>query len=436
MAYSKIDSSSNVSINSSLNFFQLPPTEVSIARSKIYEILPSNPITDFPLHYRLHASSLFSDLNRFYIYTEFRIRKEGADGKLKDLEAADKVAPINMLGLTFMKNMRVSINGREIFNSNGLMPYKTWIDYETSLSRSAKDGWGGSLGYYRDEDKLEEGTGFDARKELFALSKKACFMAKIDADIFNQPLFLLNHCLLEIEIQPHDSDFLLTSPTTGTTYHLILENCRLYVRMCELHDSLALTINKRLDAAPAKYAVKKSAMKSFYISPGRNEFSANLFMDQIPRRLSLGLVANADFVGQLSKSPLNFIPGGVREISISANGKVVPFVPYNLSYDEGLYVRAYVDSQQAVGLMNTMESNGVTYKQFGKTHCIYVFDLSNSGEDTGGAFDLIETGNCQVNIKFSTPVPTGGLTLICQGELEQVIFLSADRTISTDNSTT
>lgn len=433
MAYQKIDAQSASSINSSLNFFQLPPTEVSISRSRVYEILPSNAITDFPLHFRLHASSLFCDLNRFFIYTEFRIKKESPAG-LVDIEAADSVAPINMLGLTFMKNMRVSINGKEIFNSNGLMPYKVWFDHEMSLSKSAKEGWCSSMGYYPDEDKLEEGSGFDSRKELFANSKRACFMAKIDSDLFNQPLFLLNHCLLEVEIQPHDDDFLLTSSIANTNYRLILENCRLYVRMCELHDSLALSISKRLDQNPAKYAVKKSAMKSFFVSAGRTQFTANLYMDQIPRRLTLGLVANQDFIGQLTRSPFNFQPFNVSEISITANGKTVPYVNYSLDYANKLYARPYVDSMLAVGLANTMDSNGITYKQFGKTHCIYVFDLSNSGEDTGGAFDLIETGNCQVHIKFSQPVEANGIVLVCQGELEQVIFLSADRTISTDNS--
>ena len=47
-------------------------------------------------------------------------------------------------------------------------------------------------------------------------------------------------------------------------------------------------------------------MKPLFISQGRYEFNANLFMDQIPRRVILGLVSNSDYVGAIDRTPLIF----------------------------------------------------------------------------------------------------------------------------------
>ncbi|KAL3121207.1 hypothetical protein niasHT_008841 [Heterodera trifolii] len=109
----------------------------------------------------------------------------------------------------------MSINGREIFNANALMAYKTYFSHELSYSTTAKDSHLNAMGYYRDTgDTLEMG-----------------------------------------------------------------------------------------EVKPARYAVRKTMMKSMFISQGRYEFTANLFMDQIPRRVTMGLVANVDYVGTIRRSP-------------------------------------------------------------------------------------------------------------------------------------
>uniref|UniRef100_A0A914NMD2 Uncharacterized protein n=1 Tax=Meloidogyne incognita TaxID=6306 RepID=A0A914NMD2_MELIC len=177
-------------------------------------------------------------------------------------------------------------------------------------------------------------------------------------------------------------------------------------------------------------------MKPLFISQGRYEFNANLFMDQIPRRITLGLVSNSDYVGDIKRSPFNFHHFNVREISIIANGRNYPQAPYDFDYENGKYVRAFNDMNEAVGLSNSTESNGITLQQYGKTHCIYVFNLTNSGEDQGGTFDLIKNGTTAVNIKFSKPVPDGGIMLIVMGEADSLIMLDKNRTIASDTTHT
>jgi hypothetical protein len=81
-----------------------------------------------------------------------------------------------------------------------------------------------------------------------------------------------------------------------------------------------------------------------------------------------------------------------------------------------------------------LESNGISFKQYGTTHCIYVFNLTNSGDDQAGLFDLIRNGTTAINIRFSAPVPTGGITMIVMGEADSLIMLDKNRTIASDTT--
>nr|CAD2200793.1 unnamed protein product [Meloidogyne enterolobii] len=440
MAFQKIDNESINSITSALDFFQIPPTNVTVTSSKVFEILPSNPLTDTPYHFKIHSSQNYIDLSKCYLFTELRIRKENENGYLVNLAPTDNIAPIQLIGQTFINNMKIGINGREIYNSNSLYAYKTYLSYELSYSQGAKSSHLNAAGYYFGSVvNLESGVGYEARKRLFSNSNTAQFIAKLDADIFNQPLYLINQCEIDIEILPNEAKFVLVAPPVlgiaqSTRYHFEVLNCKLYVKKMDLMDGLALDIARKLDTKPARYAIRKTMMKPLFISMGRYEFNANLFMDQIPRRITLGLVSNSDYVGHLGRSPFNFQHFNVREITIIANGRSYPQALYDLDYENGKYVRAFNDMNEAIGLATSSESNGITYQQYGTTHCIYIFNLTNSGDDQGGLFDLIKNGTTAVNIKFSQPVPEGGIMLVAMGEADSLIILDKNRTIASDTT--
>uniref|UniRef100_A0A914LXS6 Uncharacterized protein n=1 Tax=Meloidogyne incognita TaxID=6306 RepID=A0A914LXS6_MELIC len=186
MAFQKIDNESINSITSALDFFQIPPTNVTVTSSKVFEILPSNPLTDTPYHFKIHSSQNYIDLSKCYLFTELRIRKENENGYLVNLAPTDNIAPIQLIGQTFINNMKIGINGREIYNSNSLYAYKTYLSYELSYSQGAKSSHLNAAGYYFGSDvNLESGVGYEARKRLFSNSNTAQFIAKLDADIFN-----------------------------------------------------------------------------------------------------------------------------------------------------------------------------------------------------------------------------------------------------------
>lgn len=112
MLYKKIDSTSVNTISSALNFFETPPTNVSIANSAYRCYLTLNPINSFPFNFKIHPITSFIDLSKCYLQTELKIKKKDADGNIVNLVAADDVSTIQMIGATWIKNLRIVVNGQ------------------------------------------------------------------------------------------------------------------------------------------------------------------------------------------------------------------------------------------------------------------------------------------------------------------------------------
>src|SRR6187551_1454502 len=123
MLFKKIDASSQSTVTTALGIFQTPPTSVAVSSSMYREYLTLNPINSRPFHFKIHPISSFIDLSKCYIFTELKIKKLNADGLPIDLVANEVVAPIQLIGSTFIRNLKIGINGREIFDSNGLYAY-------------------------------------------------------------------------------------------------------------------------------------------------------------------------------------------------------------------------------------------------------------------------------------------------------------------------
>lgn len=110
------------------------------------------------------------------------------DGIISDLPDNEIVTTIQMPGATWIKDLRVLINQREVYSSNQLYSYKAFFDTELSYPNDVKFNFLNVSGYYpdaKDPDGIND-TGFIGRKNMFAKSKTVQMISKLSADIFNQ----------------------------------------------------------------------------------------------------------------------------------------------------------------------------------------------------------------------------------------------------------
>ena len=119
--------------------------------------------------------------------------------------------------------------------------------------------------------------------------------------------------------------------------------------MHAIQPSLDLAIYNQLRRETAKYALRRTEVRSHFLTEGRTEVIHNVFTTQVPRRLTIALVGNKAFNGDTALSPFNFEPFALRELAVHASGRVYPHVAYELDFKKKRAVRAYVDLWEALG---------------------------------------------------------------------------------------
>ena len=131
-------------------------------------------------------------------------------------------------------------------------------------------------------------------------------MCRLNADIFNTNRFLINNCEVVIRITPVEEDFFIIQPSAGAkaivkkyTYEIV--DLKLHVKTLNLHDGLSLDIAKQLEVQPARYGLRRTMLKHLLVSAGDTEFNANLYIEEVPRRLVIGLLENSAFIGNKFK---------------------------------------------------------------------------------------------------------------------------------------
>ena len=434
----RISESSPLAVNSALNIFSVPPTNVSVIRSYFREILPLSTITqDSPYMFRLFSDNLWMDLSRVYLYLDLSLEKLNTFSKWVAIQDTDvEVGSIQGIGQTFVQQLKVTVGNTELYDSGNLYPYKAYITNELSFPENSKENFLSSIGYYpsKKQNSNDDG-GFEERVKLFADGKHAYFYSRLDFDLGNQELFFLNNLDVLFTIYRSKDAFVVHTLQEGdtNTYRMYVHDVKLYVKMIEVQPSLNMSIYKTLEQKPATYAVRKTEIKSTFISEGRTEVDYNAFSATIPRRLTIGMVANAAFNGNKSLSPFNFQPFDVRTISVHTGGFVYPAVPYKLQFSSGRFLRAFVDMYEALGMANSERSFDISVEKFKDGWTFFMIPLTSTLDDSCG-FELLRSGTTSVRVEFNTPVPAGGIEMIILGEFDQMIMVDYNRHIVSDST--
>ncbi|KAL3087414.1 hypothetical protein niasHS_009565 [Heterodera schachtii] len=394
----------------------IPPTNVSVVRSFFRQVLPLATITqESPYLFRLYSDNLWTDLSRIYLYLELSIEKPGANDKWVTIDDADtSVSAIQGIGQTFVQQLKVTVGNTEVYDSGNLYPFKAYITNELSFPVNAKKNFLGSTGYYHtvnQDDSTDDG--FKERCKIFKGGKNAQFLSRLDFDLGNQELYLLNNLDLLFTIYKAKDVFILQTlkANDATKYRLTVHDVKIYAKMVEVQPSLNMSLYKTLEKQPATYAVRKTEIKSSFISVGRYEFEYNVFSATIPRRVTIALVGNSAFHGDYKLSPFMFEPFDLREISVHAGGVVYPAVPYKLNFSKDHFVSAFVDMYEALGMANSERSFDISMAQFKKGWTFFVIPLTSTLDDSCG-FELLRSGTTNVRATFNSPIPLGGVEMI------------------------
>lgn len=442
MKYKKVDKASPDSLPDSLDLFSTPFTQVAAEKTYEREFQTLNPVNEAPYNFKIMTGSSFMVPDKTRVVTTWQMFKKdvpevGKTTEWTNTSSTDQINVINGLGAAFIQNLKINVEGHNIFNSNNLYSYKAYIDNELSFGEDSKKSSMNSFGYYYEDcpksDKTEyvKNKGWIERRDLFTNGKIVEFSAPLYADIFQQHLLLLPDMTLDLEMYPNNTEFLVYSPIYKGEVQLKLVSIRLFATFVDLHPGVALEIEKKLEKDPARYPIQRSKLKTMYYNKERTEAHSTIFTDYIPRQMNVVFVPQKAFIGSLETDSTYFSHADLRELNVHAGNMEVPNVPFDMDFSKGRYIRAFEHLHRTVGQSGVNLDCGINRKMFEDGYTIFPFNLTTNQEDMPG-FDFIRDAPTVINIKLHDRTDRTDVIGLFYGKNDGMMFIDHTRTVRSD----
>jgi hypothetical protein len=443
-----LDKLSAASTKSELDLYTVPPTQVVVRRSFWEEVHLQNPCTNAgPYEFRIPPDMYMLQVSKNYVYIRLRIvRHDGAilhvarvaDGANNiAAQLVDAVGPINLLGKTFFKQVKLSLNGKLVSDSSDKYAYRAFLETELNFGPEAKDSQLQAALYSKDRPTAHindaGNVGWQERSAPFAASQWVELMAPIHADLFQQDRYLLNQTELRLEMYRNSDQFcLMTFGVNPEAFRIEVQQMCFYVKKIEVVETIGLAIETMFNTENAKYPIRRIQMSTMSITENRRSTPLNsLFSGALPRRLVIGLVASDALRGTYATSPFNFQPFGMTEIKITCGTTTVPSTPYTFDFATNRCIRAFVQLFEGLGFAGDDKGNGIDFASFKSGCCLFVFELGADGSDSSH-WELTREGTVSLDIQFGAALPVGGVEVIIYAENDNLLMINKNRQTFTD----
>ncbi|GMS98843.1 hypothetical protein PENTCL1PPCAC_21018, partial [Pristionchus entomophagus] len=208
----------------------------------------------------------------------------------------------------------------------------------------------------------------------------------------------------------------------------------LMVKAVNVISSANLALEKTLLSTTAKYPYTRTRIKCLSVPGGRSDLPfSTIFTDIIPRRIVVGCVEQDAFDGSVSKSPFNFKPFGISEVSIDAGGTVYPAQPFSADFSSNKYAKHFLMFYENIGAVGEHRQLSIGYKKFKNGYALFAFNLSPTDSNTD--FELIRSGTTQIHMKFGERTPSIGLQIVIYAEYDGMYQIDHFRNIHADHET-
>jgi hypothetical protein len=205
------------------------------------------------------------------------------------------------------------------------------------------------------------------------------------------------------------------------------------VRRVAVNPAIVRAQNARLiEGVTYKFPMKKHRTRVHNI-PARVK-SHRLVIDQddnIPNRVVVSMLEHEAFVGNYKKSPYKFNHQGLTSIDLTVDGVSVG-KRIETDFTDKKYAHAYAHTLASLGHLNSKNSNGITYDDFGNNKIVFVWstatDLPNKDRDQ--YFHLRRKACTALLLTFKEPLPSP-LSVQITDEREDLLEIDLENRVKT-----
>ena len=417
-------------LRTELNLFDPDVVQTSVIDSSYLEYLPLQTLTqNGPIEFFVSPSGVdYLDPSEIYLHVRLKVVKpDGAD-----FTANFGTAPECNLFHNLWSNIKCELNDTELSSSSFTYPYRSYITNLLNYSKETSNGHLASQFWIRDlagTMNAATGTAFQARRDKVFNSKEIELMGRPALDITEQPLVILPGVSLKLTLTPQSDAFALR----GTRAKIHLTHVSLFVRKVKVNPSIHAAHLSTLNKTNAKYRITRKVVKVFTVPSGVHSISKdNIFLGQLPKKITVGFVSSTAFHGDFDKNPFNFAHYSLNHIALHVGGRSIPAKPLEPNFEKDFYFRSYLQMLAAQGVDAVDHTNGITYEEYKSGFTLFVFDLTPDQE--GGCSEHSQPpqhGSLRLETRFSLALPET-VNIIVLGEFANLIEITARRHVICD----
>lgn len=418
-----------------LDLFKPPTIDTSIYKKEYVQYQPVGGTSKgSPIQFDIPADSGdYKDLSKTSLYVRVKIAKPGPSG-LVSITADDKVAFTNLTLHSLFKQIdfKLANNSDSITNEVGQHhSMKTYIDtvlgFNCSVAELEGQMYIKETGQFFDDVDMAGGNNSSLllRWEQTKSGEAVELQGPLGLDICKQNKLLLNNVGIKIKITPNDDPFVLITPATDVKYQFVIEECRIQMCHVKVNPGLIVAQSDAIKKSPAIYPFKKSYMITNNIKEGSYSWTVNnIFNDQVPSRLIVGLVSEKAINGSYQHNPYNFSHYNVNSIGFYIQNQSCPGEAFECNYKEHRYTLPYLSIYE--GKKDVQSTSFIPKDEYPNGFCLYVFNLDEQhGDDS---MSLIKTGLTSLKIKFEKPLPHA-VTVVMYGQFPAILQINEARKV-------
>ncbi|XP_023212690.1 uncharacterized protein LOC111615518 [Centruroides sculpturatus] len=262
----------------------------------------------------------------------------------------------------------------------------------------------------------EYNEGLTKRLNITKQNKLIDLVRRLHIDLSHQPKLLINNVDLKIKLERSKDSFALIA--NNDDY---------------ISSSVQIGIEKALQSSGIiKIPFRRTDIKVFTLSSGIQSTNiSNAVIGQLPYRITIGLVSNSAFNGNVKYNPFNFKNYNLNYICLLKDNQMIPPKPYTPDYTNNLYARNFISLFEDIGCINHHKFTNITYKEYKDGYTLYCFDLTPDRSASEGHRSVNQLGNLSIEFKFATAL-LETVNVICLLEYNNTLEIDHSRTVFVD----
>ena len=440
---------------SSLELFQVLPTQTAIEKAIDVDYLPLTSLTEgAPVEFYIPASTEdYLDLHNSRLKVSFRILK--GNGTVCGVD--DVVAPINDIFNALWSHVELEVNDQPVYHSGNTHSYISMISHLIHDSEEKLHSEGPFRLMYKDTagqmdsadpKKLNTGEyvhGFDKGENFDAvadpgnqgLHRRFLFthnshMVEVKGplciDLFNQEKYLPPGVRLKLRLHRQKNAFMLMA---AGDYKIDIIHAQLTIRKLRPSPGVLIGHEQTLSKLTAEYHIDRKEVKVLSVAAGRRTVQEdNLVLGQLPKRVVIAMVDNDAFSGTIDKNPYNFQHYNLNYIQLYADNTPILAKPLQPDIAHGLYLDCYETLFHGYDKLDGAKSSIIKREDWSRGYSLFSFDLTPDYDD-GDHLPLIKHGNLRLEMSFDTALASA-MNILMYMEFDNLIEINGNRNVRND----